>query len=105
MRPRETLRCLTRLGINIGFHLRGWGGCGFGSRGGSLGGFRRFTSRSALSLHWRCFLSHAKLVGQHFALINPNSNSDDSVGGFRLGLAVIDVGTNRVKRDLAHLLD
>src|SRR5688572_18100959 len=118
MRPRATFRCLTRLGINIGVHLRwcfdSWcfdgrrrnsRACCHWGRSGLSRCCVRLPPRPALALRRERLLCHTKLIRQHFALVNPNPHADYTIGRLCLGLAVVDVGSNRVKRDLAHFLD
>src|SRR5215471_5286021 len=61
--------------------------------GGALA-LRRFRRRCRRRLRLR-------VVRHHFALEDPDLDADDAVGRFRLGEAVIDVGTQRMQRHAA----
>src|SRR5690349_18804235 len=102
MRPRATLRCLTRLGINIRCHLlwRSFSNGSFGSCCAALASrllVLSLSTRTTLPFARRRLLCHSKFVGQNLALVNPNAYADDAVCGLCFGFAVVDVGANRME--------
>src|SRR5690606_32110140 len=44
------------------------------------------------------------VAAEHVTLVHPHLDADDAVGGVRLGKAVVDVGTQGVKRHAAFAI-
>src|SRR5699024_4434452 len=60
----------------------------------------RRTDAGGLSLHHQPVLRH-RIVAENLALEDPALDADHAVGGQRLGLGVVDVRTQRMKRHAA----
>src|SRR5690242_20315852 len=96
IRPLNILRYLVRLGCIMMAYSHSSGRC---SR--FRGGRRSGCSLCAGALSGLAF-SRRRLdlrLVEHFALEDPDLYADDAVGGVRLGQAVVDVSTERMKRN------
>jgi hypothetical protein len=73
-----------------------------------VGGSKRrslFSLTSILSSLASLILHFAQsLLRENFALVDPNLHANRSVDGVRSGLAIVDVSSNRVQRDLSDLI-
>src|SRR5579885_2843690 len=91
MRPLKALRNLVRLGCSMSY---------FPSRLAVSALFARRTNTGGLSLHHQPVLGE-RVMTKDLSLEDPHLHSADTICGVRLGLGIIDVAAQRMKRNPA----